>query len=118
MAVLSLHAVHGLSLVAVHGLLLQCLLESQSASSSERGLSSYSTQAQLLHDTWNVSGPGIKPIFLALEGRFSTTGPKQMLLIQSTKYKNFIYILIYMIYLIYTSDFLQHTISSILDAPK
>ena len=52
MAVLSLHAARGLSLVAVHGLLLQWLLESQSASSSERGLSSYSTQAQLLHDTW------------------------------------------------------------------
>ena len=60
MAVLSLHAARGLSLVAVHGLLLQWLLESQSASSSEHGLSSYSAQAQLLHDMWNVSGPGIK----------------------------------------------------------
>ena len=41
---------------------------------SERGLSSYSAQAQLLRDMWNVSGPGFEPVFLALAGRFSTTG--------------------------------------------
>ena len=39
------------------------------------GFSNCGTWASLPHDIWNLSGPGIKPVFPALEGRFLTTGP-------------------------------------------
>ena len=39
------------------------------------GFSSCGVQAQLLHSTWNLPGPGIKPFSPALAGRLLTTGP-------------------------------------------
>ena len=33
------------------------------------------SQALLLHDMWDLPGPGIKPLSPALEGRFLTTEP-------------------------------------------
>ena len=41
----------------------------------EQGLSSCGTQAWLLRGMWNLPGPGIKPVSLALTGGFLTTGP-------------------------------------------
>ena len=40
-----------------------------------RGLSSCGTQAQLLCGMWDLPGPGIEPVSLALAGRFLTTAP-------------------------------------------
>ena len=39
----------------------------------EYGLSSYETWAELLHGTWNLPGPGIKPLSPALVGGFLFT---------------------------------------------
>ena len=39
----------------------------------EHGLTSYGTQTQLLPGKWDLSGPGIKPVSLALHGGFFTT---------------------------------------------
>ena len=41
----------------------------------ERGFSSCGTRAQLLHGTWNLPRPGIKPLSPALAGGLFTTGP-------------------------------------------
>ena len=41
----------------------------------EHGLSSCSTQAQLLHGMWDPSGPGLEPVSPALAGGFLTTAP-------------------------------------------
>ena len=38
-------------------------------------LSSCGARAQLLHGMWDLLGPGIKPVFPALAGRFLTTAP-------------------------------------------
>ena len=39
------------------------------------GFSSCGTQAHLPHGIWNLPGPGIKPMSLALAGKFLTPGP-------------------------------------------
>ena len=39
----------------------------------EQRLNSCGTQAWLLHDTWDLSGPGIEPMSLALTGGFLTS---------------------------------------------
>ena len=39
----------------------------------ERGFSSCGTQAQLLHGMWDLPGPGIEPVSLALADRFLST---------------------------------------------
>ena len=39
----------------------------------ERGFSSCGTQAQLLHGIWDLPGPGIEPVSLALADRFLST---------------------------------------------
>ena len=41
----------------------------------ERSLSSCGAQAQLLHDMWDLPGPGLEPMSPAWAGRFSTTAP-------------------------------------------
>ena len=41
----------------------------------ERRLSSCDTRALLLHGTWDLPGPGLEPVSLALAGRFLTTVP-------------------------------------------
>lgn len=41
----------------------------------ELRLNRYDAWASLLHSTWNLLGPGIKPVSPALEGRFLTTRP-------------------------------------------
>ena len=41
----------------------------------EHRLSSFGTQALLLRSMWDLSGPGIKPVFPALAGGFLTTVP-------------------------------------------
>ena len=43
----------------------------------ECGFSSYDARASLPHGMWNLPGPGIKPVFPALAGRFLTTGPPE-----------------------------------------
>ena len=76
----------GLLFVALHGLPIavtsRCRAWAPGARASvavacrqELRLRSHGTWAQLLHDTWNLPGPGIKPVFLALAGRFLTTRP-------------------------------------------
>ena len=40
-----------------------------------RGLSSCGSRAQLLHGTWGLLGPGLKPVSPALAGGFLTTAP-------------------------------------------
>ena len=40
-----------------------------------RRLSSCGSRAQLLCSTWYLPRPGLKPVSLALAGRFSTTAP-------------------------------------------
>ena len=41
----------------------------------ERRLSSCGAWAQLLHGTWDLPGPGLKPVSPALAGGFLTTAP-------------------------------------------
>ena len=41
----------------------------------ERRLSSCGSRAQLLHDMWDLPGPGLEPLSPALAGRFLTTEP-------------------------------------------
>ena len=62
------------------GFSLQCLLLLQSTGFrpwasvvTACGLRSCGVQAQLLHGTWNLPGPGIKPMSPALAGGFLTT---------------------------------------------
>ena len=71
----SLVLVHGLfnavaSLVAKHS--LQGVWTSVAVAS---GLSRFSAQAQLPHETWRLPGPGIYLMSPAFQGRFLTTGP-------------------------------------------
>ena len=40
-------------------------------------LSCCGTSAKLSGDIWDLTGPGIKPMSPALEGRFLTTGPPE-----------------------------------------
>ena len=40
-----------------------------------RGLSSCGSRAWLLHDMWDLPGPGLKPVSPALAGGFLTTAP-------------------------------------------
>ena len=48
-------------------------LSSCGARALERRLSSCGTRAQLLHGMWDLPGPGLEPVSLALAGRFLTT---------------------------------------------
>ena len=57
----SVVVVHGLSSCGLWGL--------------ERRLSSCGTWASLLHDMWDLPGPGIEPVSPALAGGFLTTVP-------------------------------------------
>ena len=41
----------------------------------ERRISSCDARASLLCGMWDLPGPGLKPVSLALAGRFSTTAP-------------------------------------------
>ena len=75
---------HGFSLVAASGdySLLQSmdfslpwLLSLWSGGSRHTGFSSCSSQAVLLHDTWDLPGPGTEPMSSALAGGFFTTEP-------------------------------------------
>ena len=89
-------AVHGLSLVVASGgysslhcagFSLQWLLLLQSTGSSCMGfsscgswalecrLSSCGARAQLVCGMWDLPGPGLKPVYPALAGRFLTTAP-------------------------------------------
>ena len=76
-------AVCGLSLVAASrgssswlcaGFSLPWLLLLQSTGSGCSGFSSRDARAWLPYSTWNLPGPGIKPVSPALAGRFLTTG--------------------------------------------
>ena len=60
----------GYSLGAERGLLIAV-----ASLAAEAGLSGCGTQASLLRGMWNLPRPGIKPVSLALPGRFLTTGP-------------------------------------------
>ena len=42
---------------------------------TEHRLSSCGARAKLLHSMWDLPKPGLKPMSLALAGRFSTTAP-------------------------------------------
>ena len=87
---------HGLSLIVVSqwffsckraGFSLWCLLLLGNIGSRARGLSNCSSRAlecrlrscgtrvKLLRGTWDLPGPGFKPVSPALAGRFLTTGP-------------------------------------------
>ena len=57
------------SVVAAHR------LSSCGSRALERRLSSYGTQAQLLHSMWDLPGPGLEPVSPALAGGFLTTAP-------------------------------------------
>ena len=50
-------------------------LSSCGSQALERRLSSCGAWAQLLYGMWDPPGPGIKPVFPALAGGFSTTAP-------------------------------------------
>ena len=74
-------AVHGLltvvvSLVAEHGLQAR-QLSSCGTRALDRGLSSCGARAQLLRGMWDLPGPGLKPVSLALAGRLLTTAPPE-----------------------------------------
>ena len=58
----------GLSLVHVLLIVMASLVV-------ELGLSSCGTWAQLPYGMWDLPGPGVKPVFLALQGGFLTTRP-------------------------------------------
>ena len=75
----------GLSLVAVRGLLLLRNIGSRPAN-----FPSCDAWAYLLHATWSLPGPGIKPVSLALAGGFLTTVPPG-----KNKFKN-IYLFIWL----------------------
>ena len=89
-------AVHGLSLVSARGgysslrcsgFSLQWLLLLQSTGSRQAGfsscgsravelrLSSWGAQAWLLRGMWDLTGPGLEPVFPALAGGFLTMVP-------------------------------------------
>ena len=44
----------------------------------EHRLSSCGARALLLHDTWDLPGPGIEPLFPALAGGFLTTATREI----------------------------------------
>ena len=50
-------------------------LSSGGAWALEHRVSRCGTQVYLLHGMWDLPRPGIKPVSLALQGRFLTTGP-------------------------------------------
>ena len=58
-----------------------CGLSSCGSWALEHRLSSGGPWAQLLHGTWDLPGPGIRPVSLALAGRFFTTEPPEKPLI-------------------------------------
>ena len=79
-------ASRGCSLVVVCGLLIAVAsfvaeqgvsalrLNTWSSLALENRLSSRGTQASLFHSMWDLPGPGIEPVSLALQDRFLTTG--------------------------------------------
>ena len=88
----SLAAVHGL-LVAVASLALEHGLQHAGFSSSqtlEHKLRSCGARAWLLHDLWDLPGPGMVPVSPALAGGFFTTEPLGNL----KKKKNFFFSLV------------------------
>ena len=81
-------AAHGLSLVAARGTTLCCAARAShcggfsccgapalGAWAVEHRLSSCDSQAQLLCGMWDLPGPGIESMYLALAGRLLTTAP-------------------------------------------
>ena len=50
-------------------------LSSYGSQALERKLSSCGAQAQLLRSIWDLPGPGLEPVSLALAGGFLTTAP-------------------------------------------
>ena len=52
-----------------------CGLSSRGLKAPELGLHSCGSPAWMLCGTWDLPGPGIEPMSLALQGRFLTTGP-------------------------------------------
>ena len=67
-------ASRGYSLLRCAGFALRWLLL-WSMGSRHAGFSSCGARAQLLHGTWDLPGPGLKPVSPALTGRFLTTAP-------------------------------------------
>ena len=77
-------AARGLSLVVVSqgysssrcvGFSLRWLLLLRGMGSRRAGFSSCGSRAQLLRGMWDLPGPGLEPVSLALAGRFLTTAP-------------------------------------------
>ena len=71
-------ASRGYSLAAVLSLSLQWLLLLQSSGPRHTGFSSRGAWAQLLHDLWDLPGPGKEPVSLALAGRFLSTATREV----------------------------------------
>ena len=65
----------GYSLVAVQGLLTAVAFLVAEHGPRAPGLSSCGTWAYLLHGTWNLPRPGIKPVSPPLTGRFLAIAP-------------------------------------------
>ena len=65
----------GLLLLQSAGSRVHRLQELRLEGSRARAQYSCGTQAWLFRGMWNLSGPGIKPVLLALAGGFLTTGP-------------------------------------------
>ena len=57
------------SVVVAHG------LSSCGSQALERRLSSCGARTSLLHDMWDIPGPGLEPVSPALAGGFLTTAP-------------------------------------------
>ena len=64
-------------------------LSSCSFPALEHRFKSCGAQAKLLHSTWDLPGPRIKPVSLALQDRFLTTGPP---------WKPLLYVFIHILY--------------------
>ena len=68
------------ALVVVCGLLIAVASTLWNAGSTVPRFSSCGKWAQLPHGMWDLPGPGINPVPLALAGRLPTTGPLEKLL--------------------------------------
>ena len=62
------------SFILVHGVLIALASLVQSTGSRHTDFSSCGAWTWLFHDMWDLLGPGIKPVSLALQGGFLTTG--------------------------------------------
>ena len=63
------------SLVAVHGLLIAVASLVVVPGLSSAGSVVVGHRASLLHSTWDLLGPGIEPVSLALQDGFLANGP-------------------------------------------